>query len=80
MNSLSTQLIEKGTFTLYDITIFDNDEYNKIIKYWFERIFDYIEQFIESLNRKIKDLKRNSRGYRNFEHLRSRFCIQTEKK
>lgn len=28
---------------------------------------------IESLNRKVKDLKRLGRGYRNFEHLRNRF-------
>lgn len=28
---------------------------------------------IESLNRKIKDLKRLGRGYRNFEHFRTRF-------
>lgn len=27
----------------------------------------------ESLNRIVKDLKRNARGYRNFEHLRNRF-------
>ena len=32
---------------------------------------------IESLNRKIKDLKRLGRGYRNFEHLRSRFLYAT---
>ena len=30
---------------------------------------------IESLNRKAKDLKRNSRGYTNFEHLRRRFLF-----
>lgn len=28
---------------------------------------------IESINRKIKDLKRSGRGYRNFEHFRNRF-------
>ena len=28
---------------------------------------------IESINRKVKDLKRSGRGYRNFEHLRNRF-------
>jgi transposase len=28
---------------------------------------------IESLNRKIKDLKRSGHGFRNFEHLRNRF-------
>lgn len=28
---------------------------------------------IESINRKIKDLKRNGRGWRNFEHFRNRF-------
>ena len=32
---------------------------------------------IESLNRKIKDLKRLGRGYRNFEHLRARFLYAT---
>ena len=28
---------------------------------------------IESLNRKVKDLKRMGRGYRSFEHFRNRF-------
>ena len=28
---------------------------------------------IESINRKVKDLKRSGRGYRNFEHFRNRF-------
>ena len=28
---------------------------------------------IESLNRKVKDLKRLGRGFRNFEHFRNRF-------
>lgn len=32
---------------------------------------------IESLNRKIKDLKRQGRGYRNFEHFRTRFLYAT---
>lgn len=32
---------------------------------------------IESLNRKAKDLKRNGRGYRNFNHLRNRFLFST---
>ena len=32
---------------------------------------------IESLNRKIKDLKRLGRGYRNFEHFRNRFLFAT---
>ena len=32
---------------------------------------------IESLNRKIKDLKRLGRGYRNFEHFRTRFLFAT---
>ena len=32
---------------------------------------------IESLNRKIKDLKRLGRGYRNFEHFRNRFLYAT---
>lgn len=30
---------------------------------------------IESMNRKIKDLKRQSRGYRNFDHIRNRFLF-----
>ena len=30
---------------------------------------------IESLNRIAKDLKRNGRGFRNFEHLRNRFLF-----
>lgn len=32
---------------------------------------------IESLNRKVKDLKRAGRGYRNFEHFRNRFLFST---
>ena len=32
---------------------------------------------IESLNRKAKDLKRLGRGYRNFEHFRTRFLFAT---
>ena len=32
---------------------------------------------IESLNRKVKDLKRLGRGYRNFEHFRARFLYAT---
>lgn len=32
---------------------------------------------IESLNRKIKDLKRLGQGYRNFEHFRNRFLFAT---
>lgn len=32
---------------------------------------------IESLNRKVKDLKRLGRGYRNFEHFRTRFLFAT---
>ena len=32
---------------------------------------------IESLNRKVKDLKRLGRGYRNFEHFRNRFLYAT---
>ena len=28
---------------------------------------------IESINRKVKDLKRIGRGFRNFEHFRNRF-------
>ena len=32
---------------------------------------------IESLNRKVKDLKRQGRGYRNFEHFRTRFLYAT---
>lgn len=30
---------------------------------------------IEALNRIVKDMKRNGRGYRNFEHLRNRFLF-----
>ena len=32
---------------------------------------------IESLNRKVKDLKRLGRGYTNFEHFRNRFLYAT---
>lgn len=32
---------------------------------------------IESLNRKVKDLKRMGRGYRNFDHFRNRFLFST---
>lgn len=32
---------------------------------------------IESINRKIKDLKRHGRGFRNFEHFRNRFLYAT---
>ena len=32
---------------------------------------------IESINRKIKDLKRLGRGFRNFEHFRNRFLYAT---
>ena len=32
---------------------------------------------IELLNRKVKDLKRLGRGYRNFEHFRTRFLFAT---
>ena len=32
---------------------------------------------IESINRKVKDLKRLSRGFRNFEHFRNRFLFAT---
>ena len=35
---------------------------------------------IESINRKIKDLKRAGRGYRNFEHFRNRFLYATRGK
>ncbi len=34
---------------------------------------------IESLNRKVKDLKRLGRGFRNFEHMRNRFLFATRK-
>jgi len=34
---------------------------------------------MESLNRKIKDLKRLGRGFRNFEHFRTRFLFATRK-
>ena len=30
---------------------------------------------IESINRKVKDLKRLGRGFRNFEHFRNRFLF-----
>ena len=32
---------------------------------------------IESINRKVKDLKRIGRGFRNFEHFRNRFLFAT---
>lgn len=32
---------------------------------------------IESINRKVKDLKRMGRGFRNFEHMRNRFLFST---
>ena len=32
---------------------------------------------VESLNRKVKDLKRLGRGFRNFEHFRNRFLYAT---
>lgn len=32
---------------------------------------------IESLNRKVKDLKRLGRGFKNFEHFRNRFLYAT---
>jgi len=32
---------------------------------------------IESINRKVKDLKRSGRGFRNFEHFRNRFLYAT---
>lgn len=34
---------------------------------------------MESLNRKVKDLKRLGRGFRNFEHFRNRFLYATRK-
>ena len=34
---------------------------------------------MESLNRIAKDLKRNARGFRNFEHLRNRFLFAERK-
>ncbi len=34
---------------------------------------------IESLNRKVKALKRIGRGFRNFEHMRNRFLFATRK-
>ena len=34
---------------------------------------------MESLNRIPKDLKRNARGYRNFEHIRQRFLFSQRK-
>ena len=32
---------------------------------------------MEALNRKVKDLKRLGRGYKNFEHFRNRFLYST---
>ena len=32
---------------------------------------------IESINKKVKDLKRSGRGFRNFEHFRNRFLYAT---
>lgn len=32
---------------------------------------------IESINRKVKDLKRLGRGFQNFEHFRNRFLYAT---
>ena len=32
---------------------------------------------IEAMNRKVKDLKRMGRGFRNFEHMRNRFLYAT---
>lgn len=32
---------------------------------------------VESINRKVKDLKRNGKGFRNFEHFRNRFLYAT---
>lgn len=32
---------------------------------------------VESINRKVKDLRRNGRGFRNFEHFRNRFLYAT---
>lgn len=34
---------------------------------------------IESLNLKVKDLKRLGRGFRNFEHMRNRFLLAIRK-
>ena len=34
---------------------------------------------IESINRKIKDLKRLGRGFRNFEHFRNRFLYASRR-
>ena len=34
---------------------------------------------IESINRKVKDLKRMGRGFRNFEHFRNRFLYAARK-
>lgn len=34
---------------------------------------------IEAMNRKVKDLKRMGRGFRNFEHMRNRFLYATRK-
>ncbi|MBQ8488569.1 MAG: transposase [Alphaproteobacteria bacterium] len=34
---------------------------------------------IESINRKVKDLRRSGRVFRNFEHFRNRFLYATRK-
>ena len=34
---------------------------------------------IESINRKVKDLRSSGRGFRNFEHFRNRFLYATRK-
>ena len=48
-------------------------------KYGSGRIYDsrLCNGPIESLNRKVKDLKRMGRGYRSFEHFRNRFLYST---
>lgn len=47
-----------------------SDMYNQYISY-LDKYFP--NGPIESINRKVKDLKRSGRGYRNFEHFRNRF-------
>ena len=34
---------------------------------------------IESINRKVQDMQRMGRGFRNFDHMRNRFLFSTRK-
>ena len=48
-------------------------------KYGYGKIYDsrLSNGPMEALNRKVKDLKRLGRGYKNFEHFRNRFLYAT---